>query len=40
MYYPRGIKINIFGELNKLPKDLNKILKKTIKLTKRNNRIL
>ena len=36
----QGIKINIFGELNKLPKDLNKILKKTIKLTKKNNRIL
>ena len=37
---PQGIKINIFGELNKLPKDLNKILKKTVKLTKKNNRIL
>ena len=36
----QGIKINIFGELNKLPKDLNKILKKTVKLTKKNNRIL
>ena len=36
----QGIKINIFGELNKLPKDLNKILKKKIKQTKRNNRIL
>ena len=35
-----GIKINIIGELNKLPKKLKLILKKTIKKTKRNKKIL
>ena len=35
-----GIKINIIGELNKLPKKLKFILKETIKKTKKNKKIL
>ena len=34
------IKINIIGEINKLSNDLKKILKKTIKLTEKNKKIL
>jgi len=34
-----GIKINILGEMDKLPKDLKKIIKKTIVLTKNNKKI-
>tara|TARA_Y100001935_G_C17129444_1_gene419829 strand:- start:119 stop:757 length:639 start_codon:yes stop_codon:yes gene_type:complete len=34
-----GIKINIFGEINKLSKDLKKILKKTCALTTSNKKI-
>ena len=33
-----GIKINIIGELNKLPKKLKFILKETIKKTKKNKK--
>tara|TARA_S200000501_G_scaffold377114_1_gene434291 strand:- start:150 stop:818 length:669 start_codon:yes stop_codon:yes gene_type:complete len=33
------IKINIIGDLNKLPKDLNLVLKKTQLLTKKNKKI-
>ena len=36
----QGIKINILGNLNKLPLDIKSTLKKTIFLTKRNNKIL
>ena len=36
----QGIKINIFGEFEKLAKDVKKILKKTIKITKNNKKIL
>ena len=36
----QGIKIKIFGELNKLPNDLKKILKKTEILTKKNKKIV
>ena len=35
-----GVKINIIGELNKLPSDVRKILKKTILSTKKNNKII
>ena len=35
-----GIKISIIGELNKLPNRLKLILKKTIKKTKKNKKIL
>ena len=35
-----GIKINIIGELSKLPKKLRKILKDTVKQTKKNKKIL
>ena len=34
-----GIKINILGEMDKLSKDLKKIIKKTIVLTKNNKKI-
>tara|TARA_E500000178_G_C16940681_1_gene716241 strand:+ start:638 stop:1309 length:672 start_codon:yes stop_codon:yes gene_type:complete len=34
-----GIKINIIGELNKLPKKLKAILKETVKKTKKNKKI-
>ncbi len=34
-----GIKINIIGELNKLPKKLKLILKETVKKTKKNKKI-
>ena len=36
----QGIKINILGDLNNLPLDIKSTLKKTILLTKRNNKIL
>ncbi len=35
-----GIKINILGDLGKLSKDIKKILLKTTKLTKKNNKII
>ena len=35
----QGIKINIFGNLDKLPTNLKKILKKTINFTKNNKKI-
>jgi len=35
-----GIKVNILGEFNKLPKDVRNTLKKSIKLTKKNKRII
>ena len=35
----QGIKINILGEINKLPKEINIILKKVQKLTKKNKKI-
>ena len=34
------IKINILGEINKLPQEIKKSLKKTINLTKRNKKII
>ena len=36
----QGIKINIFGELNKLPKETKSILKKTLELTSNNKNII
>ncbi len=36
----QGIKINIFGEINKLSPDIKTTLKKTIFLTKKNKKIL
>ena len=36
----QGIKINILGEFKKLSKDVQMILKKTIKLTNKNKKIL
>jgi len=36
----QGIKINIIGDINKLSSNLKKVLKKTINLTKKNNKIL
>ena len=36
----QDIKINILGEINKLPLDIKLILKKTLKLTKKNKKIL
>ena len=36
----QGIKINIFGKLNKLSPELKKILKKTVYLTKNNKKII
>ena len=36
----QNIKINILGEINKLSTDVKKTLKKTINLTKKNNKIL
>ena len=35
-----GIKINIFGELNKMPLELRKVLKKSTDKTKKNNKIV
>ena len=35
----QGVKINIIGELNKLPTDLKSILKKTSLITKKNKKI-
>ena len=36
----QGIKINVLGELNKLSSSLRKILKKSVLLTKKNNKII
>ena len=36
----QGIRINILGEINGLPRDIILVLKETIKLTKKNNKIL
>ena len=36
----QGIKINILGEVNKLPSDIKSTLKKTTNLTKKNKKIL
>ena len=36
----QGIKLNIFGELKKLPTDLKNILKKSENLTKKNKKII
>ena len=36
----QGIKINIIGNINNLPSDVKSTLNKTIKLTKKNNKIL
>ena len=36
----QGIKLNIFGELNKFSSDLKLILKKSTKLTKKNKKII
>ena len=35
-----GIKVNILGELNKLPKNVRDTLKKSIRLTKKNKKII
>ena len=36
----QGIKINIIGEINKLPKDLKNTLKDSMRLTKKNKKII
>ena len=36
----QGIRINILGEINRLPRDIILVLKETIKLTKKNDKIL
>ncbi len=36
----QGIKLNIIGELNKLPNNIKKTLKKSIQLTKKNKKII
>ncbi len=36
----QGIKLNILGELNKLPKNIKKTLKKSILLTRKNKKII
>ena len=36
----QGIKINILGEINRLPKDVKSTLKKTSNLTKKNQKII
>ncbi len=36
----QGIKLNIFGELNKFSSDLKSILKKSINITKKNKKII
>tara|TARA_B100000963_G_scaffold358645_1_gene383778 strand:- start:1868 stop:2536 length:669 start_codon:yes stop_codon:yes gene_type:complete len=36
----QGIKLNIIGELKKLPKDIRNTLKESIKLTKKNKKII
>ena len=36
----QGIRINILGEINRLPRDIILVLKETTKLTKKNNKIL
>ena len=36
----QGVKLNIVGELNKLPKNIKKTLKKSIQLTKKNKKII
>ena len=35
----QGIKLNIFGEINKLSSNLKKTLKKSVNLTKKNKKI-
>ena len=35
----QGIKLNIFGELNKLSKDVRQVLKKSVNFTKKNKKI-
>ena len=36
----QGIKINIIGEIDKLPSDIKKTLNKTVFLTKKNKKII
>ena len=36
----QGIKINIIGDINRLSTNLKKVLKKSVSLTKKNNKIL
>ena len=36
----QGIRINILGEINKLPSELKSVLKKSMNLTKKNKKIL
>ena len=36
----QGIKLNILGELNKLPRDVRNTLRKSVKLTKKNKKII
>ena len=36
----QGIKINIFGEISKLPNEIKNIFRKTIKETKKNKKII
>ncbi len=36
----QGIRVNIFGEINKLPKEISLVLKKTVKTTKKNKKII
>ena len=36
----QGVKLNIIGELNKLPKSMRETFKKSTKLTKKNKKIL
>ena len=36
----QGIKINIFGDMKKLPADISSTLRKSIKLTKKNKKIV
>ena len=38
--HEQGIKINILGDIKKLPTSLKKILNKTITITKKNNKII
>ena len=36
----QGIKLNIIGEINKLPINIKKTLKRSIEITKKNNKII
>ena len=38
--HKQGIKINILGDIKKLPRSLKKILKKTVAITKKNKKII